>query len=132
MILVIVYLAVLLFKRRKYKSFEIKIIVCMLLANLEGISFRLDLVLNDGKAFKSISNVSESILETGALTLITFAHWTYASMYMQTIIILPSLLKKAFLLMTQYDEKLKYENDGMSPISKSYRVRHDKIDFSIK
>ena len=34
--------------------------------------------------------------------------------------------------MTQYDEKQKYENAGMSPLSDSYRVRHDKIDFSIK
>ena len=45
--------------------------------------------------------------------------------------ILPNLFDKAFLLLTQYNEKILYENKELMPITKSYRIRHDEIDSQI-
>ena len=45
--------------------------------------------------------------------------------------ILPNLFDKAFLLLTQYNEKILYENKELTPITKSYRIRHDEIDCQI-
>ena len=124
MLLAILTLSVMVVRWKKLRSFEIKILLCMFLAYLEGFTYRLDAVFNGGRAYHSVPAI-KGFLEATALTLIAFAHWTYASKYMQTCTILPSLLRSAFLLMTQYNEKLQRENDEMNPLTESYCVRHD-------
>ena len=81
-LIAIFLLQMILLKRKKRNSFEVKIILSMFLAYLEGFAFRLDMVFYQNEGFKSLPEYSRKTIEAAALTLIMFAHWTYASKYM--------------------------------------------------
>ena len=49
---------------------------------------------------------------------------------MKTCLILPSLLKKAFLIISMYKEKIDKEHE-FDPLTDSLLVRHDEMDFEI-
>ena len=59
-----------------------------------------------------------------APNLFTFIHWTYASQYLKTCIILPSIVKKAHLLLTMNTEKLEHEYE-IKPLTETFRDRHN-------
>ena len=123
-------LAIFLSRQRKKYTFEVKIISCMSLSYLIWTLNHIDCSFNGKKVFTSFSDPVFVFFFALASTCYCFAYWTYASQYLKTIKILPSLLKKAHLLFTQYKEKVENEYE-MNALTEDFFVRHDEIDTAL-
>ena len=88
-------------KGKRLKWFEGQVLVYMLVFNFLVIWFEIQ-----GSLDNEFSNLVGSIM----IALIGFFteayHWTFASQYLQTCILIPSIVKKKILLLKMYEEKI--------------------------
>ena len=59
-----------------------------------------------------------------------FYHWSFASQYLKTSILIPSFIRSKVVLLKMYDEKVKHEHAKV-PLSEAYMDRHNMHDFTI-
>ena len=94
--------SVLILKQNRKKRFEIQILLSMVLSYLAVLLYFGDYVLNSERIIHEFQHEQVTFYITACLAVNMFSHWTYASQYLQTWLILPSLLKKAVLVMAKY------------------------------
>ena len=111
-------------KRRQY--FEMKILISMALSY--GILF---LLFGSKLTSFVIGEFSFQILHAIQIVLRCFLHWSFTSQYIMTCILLPNLVKKAYLLM--YEHQSFISNDlEVTTIESDFIQRHQELDIAIK
>ena len=112
-------------KGKRLKWFEGQVLVYMLAFNFLVIWFEIQ-----GSLDNEFSNLVGSIM----IALIGFFteayHWTFASQYLQTCILIPSIVKKKILLLKMYEEKIENQFTPQG-LSEEFLERHDMFDFTI-
>ena len=92
-----------LIKHKRWKYFEVTILISMTLFYLDKVSLR---SFGD-KIYQSLLAATITNILQDVTCLI--AHWAYASQYMKTCMLLPGLLNKARLLLERHQTTIRDE-----------------------
>ena len=117
MLLLLGIFATFLIKNKRGKRFEVSIIISMTLFYVIVVSLR----LFGDKIYESLlfATITNTFQDASGI----IAHWTYASQYMKTCMLIPGLLNKARLLLERHKTAIKDEYDPTLPTNEFLR-RH--------
>ena len=125
-LLIVFLLGVFLIYKGRLKSFEAKILSCMLLYKL------IEFIVAVAEKHGGLGHGFVFIIFTIAMnTLPLIYHWLFASQYLKTCSLMPSFIKKTLMLLQIYQEKTERENK-IRPLSASFLQRHDDFDLALK
>ena len=119
------FLVYFLFRGRRQR-FEVTIILVM--------SIKYAIVMANailGKRSADLTKQTQVILLSIQNAAGPIAHWTYASQYMKTCILVPGLVSKAKLLFERHSRTIENEFEGATSVDEFVRL-HNEIDRDIK
>ena len=120
MVLFLLVFGVYLLKHRRYQSFELKILVSML------ITYALSPVI-----YKLAPEESHpSSIHAIQISLKLFYHWVYTSQYIKTCMLLPSIINNMRLLVQSYH--MITESQENLNWTKDFMKEHEEIDKAIQ
>ena len=122
MVIVIILFAINILRDWHLEKFELKIIVLMF------ISYSLHIYISSQEAFKDID--SSKAIKGFVMAVDIFYLWIYASQYIKACVLLPSMTKKAHLLIQSYHTTLANNCDARGLTSELIK-RNDEIDKAI-